>query len=122
MNAGSVIFYQSQANQRNLDDDNAEKVNDSDEVNANATTIQPEFKAETNLKDTVTENTVEVVRPPSVSFKKTNSTQSSSENGRKKGKKTKDKKKKKHRVNREILSTLLSRKKFYKILMHKMDM
>lgn len=118
LNAGSVIFN-AQSDQRKLDDNNAETV---DEENSNATTIQPDLRAETNLNETVTEFTVEVEHPPSVSFKKTNSTQSNSANGRKKGINTKDKKTKKHRVNREILSTLLSRKKFYKILKHKMDM
>lgn len=118
MSAGSVIFN-AQSNQRKLDDNNAETV---DEQNSNATTIQPDLKAETNVNDTVTEFTVEVEHPPSVSFKKTNSRQSNSANGRKKGIKTENKKMKKHRVNREILSTLLSRKKFYKILKHKMDM
>lgn len=123
MNAGSVIFYASQSNQRKLDDDSADKINDSDKENSNATTIQPDFKVDTNLEDTVTEFTVEVEHPPSVSFKKTISTQSDSANGREKGRKTEDKKKKKkHRINREILSTLLSRKKFYKILIQKMDM
>lgn len=38
-----------------------------------------------------------------------------------KSKKTPEKPKK-ARVNREILTTLLSRKKLYKILMHKLDM
>lgn len=39
-----------------------------------------------------------------------------------KTKKTKGKKKKNKRVNREILSTLLSRKKFYRMLEHKLNM
>lgn len=123
VNAGSVIFYASQSDQRKLEDDSPEKVNDLDEENSNATTIQPDFKVETNLENTVTEFTVEVEHPPSVSFKKTISKQSDSANGREDGKKTDDKKKKKkHRINREILSTILSRKKFYKILIQKMDM
>lgn len=122
MNAGSVIFYASQADQRKLDDDGVEKATDLNEENSNATTIQPDLKIETNLEDTVTEFTVEVEHPSSVSFKKMNSTQRKSANGQKNGKKNENAKKKKERINREILSTLLSRKKFYKILKHKMDM
>lgn len=122
MNAGSVIFYASQSDQRKLDDDSAEKVSDLNEENSNATTIQPDLKVETNLEDTVTEFTVEVEHPSSVSFQKTIVTENKSANGREKDKKTEDNEKKKQRINREILSTLLSRKKFYKILKHKMDM
>lgn len=126
LNAGSVIFYASQTEQRKLDDDNVEKVSNLNEEHLNATTSQSDLKAETkNLKETATEFTVKVEHPPFVSFEKTSSTQhnnNSTSNGRKKDKKTDDKNMKKYRINREILSTLMSRKKFYKILKHKMDM
>lgn len=47
-----------------------------------------------------------------VLFKKTNSKKS----------KINNKKEKKNRVNRKILTTLLSRKKLYKLIEHKLDM
>lgn len=109
VNSGTIVWYQNHPNdERTLNDDNV------DQVNSNITDV--------DLAETETSNKT-VITKVGRSFKKTNSTQSSVTNGRKKIKKKKKKKKtKKSRVNREILTTLLSRKKFYKILKHKLDM
>lgn len=112
VNAGTVVWYQTGGNgdQRTLEDNEIEQVN----TNTTAT-----IESTVNSDATVTG---EEKKFPLVSFKETNSTQSHSPNGRKKSGKKKKPKKKKSRVNREILQTLLSRKKFYKILEHKLDM
>lgn len=83
----------------------------------------------TIVEKSETENTTNSTGNPivdsNVTFKKSNSTISST-------KKTKDQQSKqfkqpkkttnKSRVNREILTTLLSRKKFYKLLQHKLEL
>lgn len=56
-----------------------------------------------------------------VSFKSSNSTTKSIGKSAK-SKQSKKKPQRKKRVNREILSTLLSRKKLYKLLEHKLEM
>lgn len=108
MNSGTVIWYQNhQGDERTLNEKDAEQ------ENTNSTTA---IESQSNI--TVA---VQIENPPFVSFKKGNLTESdaSDKKIRRKKKKTK---KKKNRVNREILTTLLSRKKFYKIFEHKLDM
>lgn len=91
---------------------------------------------ESNINGTFVENsetlksTNSTVKPTivsNVSFKKSNSTISSKKNTKnnKSGKSKKTTKKSRvnrKTVNREILTTLLSRKKFYKMLQHKLEL
>lgn len=122
MNQGTKLYYANGGETRKID--GSESLTDS---NQNETTINssdseattnsiPELEATTNATP---ESTGPVIFIDD-STEKTNATKSST----KKTKKSKRKKQKsnKKRINREILQTLLSRKKLYKILEHKLDM
>lgn len=89
----------------NDDEDISNSSNQNDTLNANSES------------STSTNSTERLISIENVSFKTSNSTKDSS----KTNKKTKTKSKK-TRVNREILTTLLSRKKLYKMLQHKLEM
>lgn len=92
----------------NDDEDISNSSNQNDTLNANTES------------STSTNSTERLISIENVSFKTFNSTKDSS----KTNKKTKQSKmkSKKTRVNREILTTLLSRKKLYKMLQHKLEM
>lgn len=124
MNSGTIIFYQN----HHGDDERALDAKSAEQLDSNSTSTSFGIPKNLNSSNFATEsvesiensrqsNVTERVPVPveKVSFKKTDSTKSNS-NGHEK------RKKKKNRVNREILTTLLSRKKFYKILEHKLDM
>lgn len=95
MNTGTIPFYENGGQVRNLNGDGS-SYNETISVNSTNSTEMPLGNGKVPLK------------------KLKNST--------KKNKKSSKKSKNKKRVNREILTTLLSRKKLYKILEHKLDM
>lgn len=123
MNQGTKIFYAQGGEVRKLDD--GETVDDA----KNGTS--------TSAISSDAVNSTETVVVDKVSFKTANETNTDDEQhtkskgnaspkrakgSKRKNKKQKQAKKAKNRVNREILTTLLSRKKLYKMLEHKLEM
>lgn len=92
-----------------------------DDKNVGNDSSQNETLSINTEASTSTDSTEVPIADDKVSFKNFNSTTKSSGKNTK-SKQTKKKPKQKKRVNREILSTLLSRKKLYKLLEHKLEM
>ena len=95
------------------------KLNDDENV-ANGSNQNETLSINTEAS-TSTDSTEVPLADDKVSFKSFNSTTKSTDNIEK-SRQTKKKPKQKKRVNRGILSTLLSRKKLYKLLEHKLEM
>lgn len=113
---------------RNLDGD-AETVTENNEISESMQrSMGNSTEAETQIRyisiETTTINSEPETTVMASATESTTATTSSTElaQSKPKTKKTKGKKKKTKRVNREILTTLLSRKKFYRMLEHKLNL
>lgn len=116
VNQGTKLYYANGGEVRKLDENDE---NFEPELNRNETVVE---KLEAPM---TTNSTEKPIIDSNVTFKKSNSTTHSTKKPKdKKSKNSKPTKKAapKTRVNREILTTLLSRKKFYKMLQHKLEL
>ncbi|XP_055326699.1 uncharacterized protein LOC129580378 [Sitodiplosis mosellana] len=114
VNQGTILFYANGGEVRELN-------GDEDVVNEPSQNETLSVKTKSPVNSTNSTEAEDPITDDSVSFKKSNSTTNSTGKNQK-SKQSKKKPKQKKRVNREILSTLLSRKKLYKILEHKLEM
>lgn len=117
MNQGTFLFYENGGETRRLDDKETAE-NDPNRNEASTST-------DASLLDSTETSIVSNVANQSTtnsSAKTSNKAKPTKSSPKKTSEKSSTEAPKKTRMNREILSTLLSRKKLYKILEHKLDM